>query len=112
MENTILYYNHEYEKKLELGKAIHEIVIKRGVRQQSLRPERKEALDLYMKESVKLFPENIELKPWQISVLEEVEIPTERKIIWVVNKGNTWLQNYNSYKYGDRRLVKGISLQT
>ena len=84
LENSIVNDDHEYEQKFELRKAIHEIVIKRGVCQQSLRPERKEALDLYMKESVKLFPENIELKPWQISVLEEVEIPTERKIIWVV----------------------------
>ena len=79
LENSIVNDDHEYEQKFELGKAIHEIVIRRGVRQQSLRPERKEALDLYMKESVKLFPENIELKPWQISVLEEVEIPTEKK---------------------------------
>ena len=70
LENSIVNDDHEYEQKFELGKAIHEIVIRRGVRQQSLRPECKEALDLYMKESVKLFPENIELKPWQISVVE------------------------------------------
>ena len=37
---------HEYEQILELGEAIHEIVIRRGVRQQSLRPDCKEALDL------------------------------------------------------------------
>ena len=46
----------------------------------------KEALNLYMKTSVKTFPENIEFKPCQISILEEVEIPTERKLIWVVGK--------------------------
>ena len=44
------------------------------------------------------------------------EIPTERKIVWVVGKscgeGKTWLQNYIKYKYGDRRVVKGINLQT
>ena len=37
-------------------------------------------------------------------------------IIWVVGKscgeGKTWLQNYIEYKYGDRRVVSGISLQT
>ena len=70
LENSIVNDNHEYEEKFELGKDIHEIVLRRGVRQQSLRPECKEALDLYMKECVKLFPENIELKPWQISVVE------------------------------------------
>ena len=62
------------------------------------------------------FPDNTEFKPWQISILEEVEIPTKRKIIWVLGKscgeGKTWLQNYIEYKYGDRRVVSGISLQT
>ena len=62
-KNTIFYYNHEYEQKLELGKAIHEIVINHEVLQHSLRPEYKEVLDLYMKESVKSFPENMEFKP-------------------------------------------------
>ena len=56
------------------------------------------------------FPENIEFKPWQISILEEVELPTKRKIIWVVKKsygeGKTWLQNYIEYKYGNRRVYK------
>ena len=55
-----------------------------------------------MKKSVKSFPENIKSKPWQISILEEIKIPTERNIIWVVGKsdgeGKTWLQNYIEYK--------------
>ena len=67
-------------------------------------------LDLYMKTSVELFPENIDFKPWQISILEEVEIPTERKMIWAVGKsgaeGKTCLQNYIKYKYGNRRVVR------
>ena len=41
LENTIVNDDHEYEQKFELGKAIHEIVINHGVRQQSLRPEYK-----------------------------------------------------------------------
>ena len=63
LENSIVNHDHEYEQKFELGKAVHEIVIKRWVRQQSLRPERKVALDMYMKESVESFPANVELKP-------------------------------------------------
>ena len=39
LKNNIVNDDHEYEQKFELGKAIHEIVIRRGVRQQSLRPE-------------------------------------------------------------------------
>ena len=68
----------------------------------SLRSEYKKALDLYIKKNMNSFPENVEFKPWQISILEEVEIPTEGKIIWVVGKsdeGKTWLQNYIEYKY-------------
>ena len=38
---------HEYEQKLELGKAIHEIINNHEVYLNSLRPEYKEALDLY-----------------------------------------------------------------
>ena len=105
MENTVLHYNHEHKRKLELGKVLLEIVINREVDE-----------DLYLKKSVDSFPENVEFKPWQLSILEEVEIPTKRKIIWVVGKscgeGKTWLQNYIRYKYGDRRVVSGISLQT
>ena len=116
VRNTILYDTHEHKMKLELGETVHEIIRNDEVDLDSLRPEYKEALDLYLKKSVESFPENIEFKPWQISVLEEVKIPTKRKIIWVVGKscgeGKTWLQNYIEYKYGNRRVVSGISLQT
>ena len=95
---------------------MEKLITKNGYHQESLRSEYKEALDLHLKKCVNSFPENLVFKPWQISLLEEVKIPTERKIIWVVGKscgeGKTWLQNYIKYKYGDRRVVKGISLQT
>jgi len=114
LRNTVLYYNHEQKRKLELGKALRKIVINHEIDENSLIPEHKEALDLYLKKSVELFPVNIEFKPWQLSILEEVEIPTKRKIIWIVGKscgeGKTWLQNY--IEYGNRRVVSGISLQT
>ena len=49
-------------------------------------------------------------------ILEEIEIPAQRKLIWVVGKsgaeGKTWLQNYIKYKYGNKRVVLGISLLT
>ena len=56
LKNTILHYNHEYKQKLELGKAIYEIISNDEIDLDSLIPEYKEALDLYMKKSVKLFP--------------------------------------------------------
>ena len=116
LEKILVYDDYEYKQKCKLGFKVEKLINKNGIHQESLRSEYKEALDLHLKKSVKSFPENIELKPWQISLLEEVKIPTERKIIWVVGKscgeGKTWLQNYIKYKYGDRRVVKGISLQT
>ena len=39
LENILLINNHKYEQKLELGEAIHEIIIRCGVRQRSLIPE-------------------------------------------------------------------------
>ena len=41
MENTVLHYNHEHKRKLELGKVLLEIVINREVDE-----------DLYLKKSV------------------------------------------------------------
>ena len=79
LEKILVHDNCKYAKKRKLGKEIYEIINTHQVDQDSLRPEYKEALDLYMKTSVKSFLENIEFKPWQISLLEEVKIPTERK---------------------------------
>ena len=62
-ENTILYDNQEYKRKLDLGKDIYELIHKNDVFPNILRPEYKEALDMYIKESVESFPENIEFKP-------------------------------------------------
>ena len=87
LEKTLVLDNYKYTKKRKIGEAIFEIINNHEVRQQCLRPEFfKDTLDLYMKTSVKSFPVNIELKPWQISILKEFEIPAERKSIWVVGK--------------------------
>ena len=86
LEKILVLDNYEYTKTRKLGKKVYEIINNRELDEDSLRPGYKEALDLYMKKSVESFPENIEFKPWQISILEEVEKPTERKLIWVVGK--------------------------
>ena len=47
LKNTILHYNHEYKQKLELGKAIYEIITNNDeIDLDSLIPEHKEALDI------------------------------------------------------------------
>lgn len=49
--------DNKYTKKL--GGKVYKIINNREARQQSLRPEFKEALDLYLKTSVESFPKNI-----------------------------------------------------
>ena len=84
-ENIILYDNQEYKRKLDLGKKIYEFIHKNDVYPNSVRPEYKEALDVYMEESVESFHTNVELKPWQNELLMYIK-PHDREIIWVVGK--------------------------
>ena len=86
LDKILAYDDYEYKKKCKLGAKVEKLMIKNGYHQESLKSEYKEALDLHLKKCVKSFPENLEFKAWQISLLEEVKIPTERKIIWVVGK--------------------------
>ena len=61
----------------------------------------KEALDLYMTNAHDMELDDVELKPWQKELLEQITKPTDRKIIWVVGKscgeGKTWFQKYIKY---------------
>ena len=72
-KNIILYDNHGYEQIFELGKEIYEIMNDHEVREQSLRSEYKEGLDLNMKISVNSFPQSDILKPWQMSIVHTRE---------------------------------------
>ena len=115
LRKTIQNNNHEHKHKLELGRAIHKIVINdEEIYQQSLIPEHKEALDLYMNEGVKSFPENVELKPWQNELMKYIQ-PHDREIIWVVgkdgNEGKSWFQKYVKSVFGTRRVVSGIDIK-
>ena len=87
LKKRLAHDDYHYTKKRKLGAKVAKLINENGYHPDSLRSEYKEALDLHLKKRVmNSFPENIECKPWQISILEEVEIPTERKIIQVVGK--------------------------
>ena len=64
----------------------------------------KEALDLYVMQRETFNNKEVEL-------LEEINNPTDRKIIWVVDKSfgesKTLLQKYISSRFGVRRVVSG-----
>ena len=53
LKNIILYDNHEHKQKFEIGKKIYEIINNHEVDPDSLRSKYKEALDLYIRKSVK-----------------------------------------------------------
>ena len=59
---------------------------------------------------------DVDLKPWQRALMEEVNSPTDRHIIWVIgrrgNEGKTWFQKYIKSTFGARRVVSGINLMS
>ena len=76
----------------------------------------KEDVDLYM-ENQEDFRDvgNVELKPWQDSLLEYVQQPCDREIFWIVgkegNEGKNWFQKYVKSWLGARRVVTGIDIK-
>ena len=52
LEKTLVYHHNKYAKKLKLGAKLAKLIKKKGIHPDSLIPTYKEALDLYMKESV------------------------------------------------------------
>ena len=116
MRKHLIKVGNDYKQKLELGKTKYEIITNDDeIYQQSLIPEQKEALDLYMNEGVKSFPENVELKPWQNELMKYIQ-PHDREIIWVVgkdgNEGKSWFQKYVKSVFGTQRVVSGINIKS
>jgi len=78
--------------------------------------EMKDALDIYIKQAPEVNQSNVELKPWQKDLLEYMNHPTQRQIIWIVGKscgeGKSWFQKYVKSVYGTRKVVSGINLRS
>ena len=55
----------DYEKKLQLGEIVYKHVKERGIPEESLSREYKEAKDLYVKNKQNIDVENVILRPWQ-----------------------------------------------
>ena len=88
--------NNEYEKKIALGKRVYRILGQGKVLEESLPGVMKDALNIYMKQAQEVNHNNVELKSWQKELLEYINNPTQRQIIWVVGKscgeGKSWFQ--------------------
>ena len=106
----------EYKHKIALGENVYKILGEGETEEGALATDLKHALDLYMKQGNILNYMDVDLKPWQRALMEEVNSPTDRHIIWVIgrrgNEGKTWFQKYIKSTFGARRVVSGINLMT
>ena len=115
LKKCLIKYKQEYEQKITLGENVYMILGEGEGSEDSLPKEMKEALDIYMKQAQELHHNNVELKPWQKELLEYIDNPTQRQIIWIVGKscgeGKSWFQKYVKSVYGTRKVVSGINLR-
>ena len=107
---------YEYQEKIVQGKKIYKMLGEGVVSYQALTRDMKEVVDLYMENQADFRDVgNVELKPWQESLLEYVQQPCDREIFWIVgkegNEGKNWFQKYVKSWLGARRVVTGIDIK-
>ena len=116
LRKHLIKIEKEYQEKLELGKEIYKMLGEGVVSYEALPREMKEDVDLYMENQADFRDVgNVELKPWQESLLEYVQQPCDREIFWIVgkegNEGKNWFQKYVKSWLGARRVVTGIDIK-
>ena len=89
LEQELFHYNDIYLEKFERGKQIYDILSKGKIMEDSLPNHHKQALDVYRKSRTPMDLTYIELRPWQQELLDKINTPTDREVIWVKGvKGN------------------------
>ena len=116
LRKHLIKLENEYQEKIVQGQKIYEMLGEGLVSYQALPREMKEGVDLYMENQADFRDVgNVELKPWQESLLEYVQNPCDREIFWVVgkegNEGKNWFQKYVKSWLGARRVVTGIDIK-
>ena len=87
LKKYLIKIGNEYQEKLVQGKKIYKMLGEGIAPYQALPREMKEAVDLYMENQADFRDVgNVELKPWQESLLEYVQQPCDREIFWIVGK--------------------------
>ena len=116
LKKYLIKIGNEYQEKLIQGKKIYKMLGEGVVSYQALPRDMKEDVDMYI-ENQENFRDvaNVQLKPWQESLLEYVQQPCDREIFWVVgkegNEGKNWFQKYVKSWLGARRVVTGIDIK-
>ena len=115
VKKYLIKCNNEYEEKITLGKTVYQFLGQGVCSEHALPEEMKNVLDIYMKQVQEVNHNNVELKPWQKELLEYINNPTQRQIIWVVGKscgeGKSWFQKYVKSAYGTKKVISGINLR-
>ena len=105
----------EYDEKINLGGRIYRILGENKIKQESIPPLYKEALDLFVKQKQSIDQQNVTLRPWQEELRTEIENPSYREVLWVkgINgcEGKSWFQNYIESKYGWNKVVSGMDIK-
>ena len=116
MKKHLIKLENEYQEKIVQGKKIYKVLEEGVVSYQALTRDMKEEVDLYIENQADFRDvENVELKPWQESLLEYVQQPCDREIFWIIgkegNEGKNWFQKYVKSWLGARRVVTGIDIK-
>ena len=116
LKEHLIKIENKYQEKLVQGKKIYKMLGEGVVSYQALPREMKEDVDLYMENQADFRDVgNVELKPWQESLLEYVQQPCDREIFWIIgkegNEGKNWFQKYVKSWLGARRVVTGIDIK-
>ena len=110
LENSIVSEINEYQRKLELGREVKRIVLKLNAPTAGLSKEKMEALELFENRGQVKDVKPVEWRVWQNELLEHVNDPTDRKIIWVVggegDEGKSFFQKHIEEQYGKQRVCK------
>jgi hypothetical protein len=97
-------------RKLELGREIKEIMTEENIMKACLSEEHREALELFEKHGQTKDVKPVEWRPWQKELLEFINNPTDRRIIWVVggegNEGKTFFIKKIGERYGSHRVCR------
>ena len=108
LENIAVENSNEFKRKLEIGRELKAIIVKRKIMKASLQKDHAEALELFENHGQvkKITP--VEWRPWQRELLVYANNPTPRRIIWVVgkkgNEGKSFFQNQIEEQYGLHRV--------
>ena len=110
VEKELMDDEEMHKKKIERGKMICNILEDGNVEEDSLSRCNKDALRLYRKRMPRRHLNNAQLRPWQEQLMNEISIPTDREILWIIgqegNEGKTWFQEYVEVFYGYARVVR------